>query len=88
MPRFLCSTRYVRVAGGAMLVAALLNLSGCGDTRYSLQATIQNLDGSGLTLSVNGASKSVLAGTTTQTLAPALASGLGVARDWSPTERA
>jgi uncharacterized repeat protein (TIGR03803 family) len=75
MPRFLCSTRYLRLAGGATLVAALLSLSGCGDTTYSLQATIRNLDASGLTLSINGATESIAAGTTTQALAPALASG-------------
>ncbi|HEX4268794.1 MAG TPA: choice-of-anchor tandem repeat GloVer-containing protein [Steroidobacteraceae bacterium] len=75
MPRFLYSTRYVRLASGATLVVALLNLSGCGDTKYSLQANIHSLDGSGLTLSVNGATKSVPAGTTTQMLASALASG-------------
>lgn len=74
MPVLLGSAR--RLGGGAALVGILLSLSGCGGTsKYPLQATIQNLDASGLTLDVDGGLQSVPAGTATQTLAPALASG-------------
>jgi uncharacterized repeat protein (TIGR03803 family) len=68
--------RPARLAGGAALLAVLCGLSGCGDTsKYALQATIQNLDSSGLTLDIDGALETVPAGATSQTLAPALASG-------------
>ncbi|MGH8202257.1 MAG: beta strand repeat-containing protein [Steroidobacteraceae bacterium] len=75
MLRFLRPAHYIRLATGAIFIAALLNLTGCGDTKYSLQATIQNLDASGLTLFVDGTTKNVPSGTTTQTLGAALASG-------------
>ena len=68
--------RPARLAGGAALIAILGGLSGCGDTAtYALQATFQNLDSSGLTLDIDGALETVPAGETSQTLAPALASG-------------
>ena len=68
--------RPARLAGGAALIAILGGLSGCGDTAtYALQATFQNLDSSGLTLDIDGALETVPAGATSQTLAPALASG-------------
>lgn len=74
---FLRATRYGRLGGGAALIAALLNLSGCGGSTssYELQASIHNLDGSGLALSVDGAAQTVPSAATTQTLAPALPSG-------------
>ena len=47
--------RPARLAGGAAIIAVLFNLSGCGGTSwYALQATIQGLDGSGLTLDLDG----------------------------------
>ena len=68
--------RPARLAGGAAIIAILCSLSGCGGTsEYVLQATIQNLDSSGLALDIDGALQSVPAGATSQTLAPALPSG-------------
>lgn len=77
MPVFRRSTRLGPLRGGAALIAALLVLSGCGDTatKYALQASIHNLDASGLALSVDGTTQTVPTGATTQTLAPALPSG-------------
>jgi uncharacterized repeat protein (TIGR03803 family) len=76
MPRFPRTTRPARLAGGAALIAVLCGLTGCGDTaKYALQATIQNLDSSGLTLDIDGGLQSVPAGATSQTLAAAMASG-------------
>ena len=79
MPIFLRTTRYGRrLGGGAALIAALINLSGCGDastSSYELQASFHNLDVSGLALSVDGGALIIPAGTTTQTLAVALTSG-------------
>lgn len=75
MPTFLRTMRPARLAGGAALIAVLCSLSGCGTSKYALQATIQNLDSSGLTLDIDGALQSVPAGATSQTLAPALPSG-------------
>ncbi|HEV2270232.1 MAG TPA: choice-of-anchor tandem repeat GloVer-containing protein [Steroidobacteraceae bacterium] len=78
MPVILRARRYGRLGGGAALIGTLLALSGCGGSTsasYELQASFHNLDVSGLALSVDGAPLSVAAGTTTQTLAAALASG-------------
>lgn len=83
---FLRSTRYGRLGGGATLIATLLNLSGCGGTTssYGLQASIHDLNASGLALSVDGETQTVPAAATTQTLAPALPTGtsysVGIAR--------
>lgn len=76
MPLFPRSMRHGRLGAGAALIGALLSLAGCGGTStYALRASIHGLDVSGLTLSVDGTTQSVPAGATTQTLAPALASG-------------
>ena len=76
MPRFPRTKRPARPAGGAALLAVLCGLSACGGTsQYALQATIQNLDSSGLSLDIGGALESVPAGATSQTLVPALPSG-------------
>src|SRR6185437_8867110 len=77
MPRSARTMRPARLTGGgAALIAILCNLSGCGGpSTYALQVTIQNLDSPGLTLDIDGAVQSVPAGTTSQTLVAALASG-------------
>jgi len=72
-------TRNGRFGGGAALIAALLSLTACGGaantSNHVLQASIHNLDVSGLALSVNGGTLGIAAGATTQTLAAALAPG-------------
>jgi uncharacterized repeat protein (TIGR03803 family) len=76
MPRSSRAKRPAPLGGVPALIAVLCTLSGCGGTSgNALQATIQNLDSSGLTLDIDGALQSVPAGTTSRTLASSLTAG-------------